>query len=109
MTDKKDWLAMTRHERRGALALVALAVMVVIAVWLMRSRTRQLTPAEQQQVRQFEIMADSMQQAADSASHATKTKDKGTKARSKKREARNKKREAKGKAALRRMDPIPQF
>lgn len=109
MAHKKDWLAMTRHERRGAIALVVLAVAVVIAVWLARSRTHQLTPAEQQQVQQFELMTDSLQQVVDSAKHAAKTKAKGTKARSKKREARGKKRETRGKAAPQRMDPVPQF
>lgn len=108
MADKKDWLAMTRHERRGALALVVLAVVVVIAMWLARSRTHQLTPAEQQQVRQFELMADSLQQAADSAKHTTKTKAKGTKAKAQKSKAKAKGK-PKGKAAPQRMAPVPQF
>ncbi len=108
MADKKDWLAMTRHERRGALALVVLAVVVVIAMWLARSRTHQLTPAEQQQVRQFELMADSLQQAADSAKHTTKTKAKGTKAKAQKSKAKAKGK-PKGKAAPQRMAPVHQF
>ena len=113
MAHKKDWLAMTRHERRGALALVVMAVIVVIAVWFARSRTHQLTPAEQQQVRQFELMADSIQQAADSAKYATKTKEKATKDKTKgkaKTKGKTKgKAKAKSKAVPQRMDPVPQF
>lgn len=109
MAHKKDWLAMTRHERRGALALVVLAVIVVIAVWLARSRSHQLTPAEQQQVRQFELMADSIQQAADSAKYATKTKDKATKDKIKVKSKAKAKTKSKSKAVPQRMDPVPQF
>ena len=109
MAHKKDWLAMTRHERRGALALVVLAVIVVIAVWLARSRSHQLTPAEQQQVRQFELMADSLQQAADSAKHATKTKEKATKDKIKGKSKSKAKAKSKSKAVPQRMDPVPQF
>ena len=109
MAHKKDWLAMTRHERRGALALVVLAVIVVIAVWLARSRSHQLTPAEQQQVRQFELMADSLQQAADSAKHAIKTKEKATKDKIKGKSKSKAKAKSKSKAVPQRMDPVPQF
>ena len=109
MAHKKDWLAMTRHERRGALALVVLAVIVVIAVWLARSHNHQLTPAEQQQVRQFELMADSLQQAADSAKHATKTKEKATKDKIKGKSKSKAKAKSKSKAVPQRMDPVPQF
>ena len=98
---------MTRHERRGALALLALAVVVIVVVWFARSRTHRLTPAEQQQVQQFELMADSIEQAADSAKHATKTKAKA-KDKSPKSKAKAKGK-PKGKAAPQRMDPVPQF
>lgn len=110
MDDRKDWLAMTRHERRGALALVLLAVMVIVAVWLLRTRTHRLTPVEQLQMRQLELVADTLQQAADSAKHVTHKK---REARGKKREARGKKKETRGKAGSKvvphRMEPVPQF
>lgn len=110
MADRKDWLAMTRHERRGALALVLLAVMVVVAVFLMRTRTHQLTPAEQLQMRQFELVADSLHQAADSAKHATKTKQKAKTRPGSHNQAKGKQQNKnKSQNAPSRMDPVPQF
>ena len=110
MADRKDWLAMTRHERRGALALVLLAVMVVVAVFLMRTRTHQLTPAEQLQMRQFELVADSLHHAADSAKHATKTKQKAKTRPGSHNQAKGKQQNKnKSQNAPSRMDPVPQF
>ena len=113
MAGVKDWLAMSRHERRGALAMVLLAVAVVIAVRLVRSQNHQLTPAEQQQIRQFELLADSLQQQSDSAKHASMSK---AKPKTKKREPRSKSTEkakdkgrGRSRGAPQRMDPVPQF
>ena len=67
MAQWREWFEMTRHERRGAIALLVLLVMAVGTLGLMRSRSQPLTAAETEQMRQFELMADSIAQRADSA------------------------------------------
>lgn len=100
---------MTRHERRGALALLALIVALIVAVWLVRTRTVEPTLDQQRQMRQFELMTDSLQQRADSAGKAA-PKHRKPKKDSHKAKAKGKpKGKSRSGSTPQRLDPVPTF
>ena len=108
MAGWREWFVMTRHERRGALALLVLLMLAVVTLWLVRSRTSALTPAEAQQLQRFEAQVDSMTVRADSAARHLKPKKEKTHKTRKNGKAR-KPGGKKPSSAPRRLDPVPQY
>ena len=110
MAEWREWFVMTRHERRGAIALLVLIVLAIVSLWFVRSRTSSPTSAEVQQLRQFEARVDSLTQASDSAVNKRVAKKKkgrqDTAGKSKKAKAPKPR---KTPTAPRRVDPVPQF
>jgi len=112
MASLREWLAMSRHERRGALALLVLLVAAVVTLWLVRSRPMSVSPDEQQAMQRLQATADSMVAMADSTSKAAKAARKATKAKANgsdkpKKKQRHKK--AASTAPQRKLEPVPQY
>lgn len=110
MAEWREWFVMTRHERRGAIGLLALLVLVIGTLWLVRSRTTSLTVDEVQQLQQFEAKVDSLTHASDSVVNKH-----GVKSRKGRYDTAGKSRKSKAKkprktpTTPRRVDPVPQF
>ena len=102
-----EWLVMSRHERRGALAMLLLIVVAVAALWLARHRTIDAAPDE------LERQADSLAHAADAEARQPKVAHKMGKDTERNKRKGNKRatKQASRKSPVpeRPLEPVPQI
>ncbi len=106
MAGFKDFISMTRRERRGTVAVLLLIVLLLVGSVL----TRSCRPDEEYRLNDVEIQQ--FEESIDSAvviesKHAKKRKNDTTK--HKRRHRRTSHKKSKPAAEPRRMDPVPQF
>ena len=108
-----EWLVMSRHERRGALAMLLLIVVAVAALWLARHRTIDAAPDERLQMMRLERQADSLAHAADAEARQPKVAHKMGKDTERNKRKGNKRAtkqaSRKSPAPERPLEPVPQI
>ena len=98
----KDFFEMKRHERRGAIVVLALIALLLAATCVVRCSSESSRPVPAVDIRQFEAEADSA-----TVIDAKPSSKKKTAPKTKRRHASPK--HSKPAPAPRRLDPVPQI
>lgn len=100
----KDCFAMSRHERRGALAVLLMIAFVLLVMWFGRTQKHQPDTDALAKIKQMEALADTLEQSEKVNTKKEKLKSDHA------RKSSNKKNNPKGRQSQHRpMDPVPQF